>query len=225
MLSLNNYFDKIYCIHMEEATDRVDNINELSEKYNFEFEWFEAITPNNFKVPTLTHTPINFCCSMSHLFLWHKIKKEKFQRALILEDDITDEGKDVYKSFEILELNKDLIANENTDLFFLGTDYSVAEKDMIQINENIFKLQKGRRIHAYSPSLNFLYKISSKINFFTMYKKMKEESLIDGYLEKYLKDYECYTVKPSIFYQKEGYSYRLKRVLNKDTDENFKCDF
>ena len=42
-MSLNNYFDNIYCINLDEATERWNHCLTQFEKHNFNAERFSAI--------------------------------------------------------------------------------------------------------------------------------------------------------------------------------------
>ena len=106
----NDFFEKIYVINLEEATDRKKYVSNLLSSENISFEFFEAFNGRK-KFPTdqlrLDFIKENFVpaiampnsiwkpsvgqigCWMSHVNIWKHIVENNIETCLILEDDIT----------------------------------------------------------------------------------------------------------------------------------------
>lgn len=101
----NNFFEKIYVINLEEATDRKKYVSNLLSSENISFEFFEAfngrkkfptdqlrldfIKENFFLGPRWKPSVGQIGCWMSHVNIWKHIVKNNIETCLILEDDIT----------------------------------------------------------------------------------------------------------------------------------------
>jgi GR25 family glycosyltransferase involved in LPS biosynthesis len=112
--NLNNIFNKIYVISLISEVNRRNNINKIAKKFNFKFEFIDAVDYKNvdlqqLKIEKKIAFPGNdfFCtkkctcsgsghdidiraiaCSLSHLKVWTLIHKNSLKNALILEDDV-----------------------------------------------------------------------------------------------------------------------------------------
>jgi glycosyl transferase family 25 len=87
--SLNDYFDKIYCIHLNGQKDRYDNIKKLEKDLNCDIEIFNAFHWRDLKLPpNMKINPGEYGCTYSHLKLWKHIVDNEIDNVLILEDDV-----------------------------------------------------------------------------------------------------------------------------------------
>lgn len=210
MKSFNQYFDKIYCVHIGGVADRRQSIETLSNQLNCEINWFDASTPNNIKVPSnIKILPGEFCCAISHIRLWNKIIKDNPKRPLIIEDDAF--VKDPNEAFKILERVSPTLLDSSVDLAYLGVNYR-SVSDMHKIIEYVYRIHYAYTTHAYSPSVNFLKDIHKILNIASYYEHPTIP--IDVCLARLMKNYNCMTLKPSIISQKEGFSF----VQNKNVD-------
>lgn len=201
--SLNDYFDKIYCIHVDGYEDRYNNIMELAKEMNCDIEFFEASTPKTIDIPELKQiSPTQYACAHSHLNLWHKIMTEdKPHRPLILEDDAKiNENVDV---LDILERYHERVLNEHIDITLLGTNYVSARTQ--PIDDHIQKLTFGLCLHAYSPTLCVLNWIwDGIVNLGSFYNN--PQRAIDDYVGIAISRKNCRVFRPPLMYQKDGYS-------------------
>lgn len=92
--SLNNYFDKIYCLSLVSQIERRETMNRLKKKFNIEFEFFNAI-PGNLMYniweklkPSHFYNSNYVACALSHLSIYQNALDRGFNRILIIEDDI-----------------------------------------------------------------------------------------------------------------------------------------
>tara|TARA_B100000902_G_scaffold59643_1_gene66777 strand:+ start:60471 stop:61172 length:702 start_codon:yes stop_codon:yes gene_type:complete len=113
MHRLNDYFEKIYVISLRSARNRRDHITNLSKKFDFKFEFVDAVDYKTIDVDKLkkekkiAYPGNTFFCTrkctckglghelnvkqlgpnLSHLKVWNKIIDLNLGNALILEDD------------------------------------------------------------------------------------------------------------------------------------------
>ena len=102
---LNNYFDKTFVVSVPRFTDRHEKVKERLEGLEFEFFWgadknvldFEAAKHDGTYDEAMTRklqrmgkvlSPGELACSLSHRLLYDTIVRQKWQRVLVLEDDV-----------------------------------------------------------------------------------------------------------------------------------------
>lgn len=88
---------KNYVISLKSATARREHISNEFGKKNVNFEFFDAITPNEIEatakeldlnIRDTELTPGEIACLLSHVFLWKKAIDERLDYIAIFEDDI-----------------------------------------------------------------------------------------------------------------------------------------
>lgn len=160
MHPINKFFERVFVINLERCADRRLHIEKIMSDSNIEFEFIEAVDGNKLlpnKESWSDWCDSNFLrchedllchrfrpnhgqigCWLSHVKIWKKIKEEKIESCLILEDDI------------VLKLeNFDDYANavpEDWNIFMLGGCGSITN----EINDKIVQLWSPSRTHAYA---------------------------------------------------------------------------
>jgi len=90
MISINEIFDKVYLINLENDTDKYQIMKSKLDKLNIKFELFKAIDGhklNNCKL--LNHGNKGAVgCKMSHMEIIKNAKYNNYSKILILEDDL-----------------------------------------------------------------------------------------------------------------------------------------
>jgi collagen beta-1,O-galactosyltransferase len=99
-------------------------------------------------------------CALSHYYLWKRIKDDKIENAIILEDDI-----DIVENFEE-QIIKLLKTNLNYDMIYLGRlklhdHYPEIIENDIYINENICECSDSFNTIGYMLSYNGVSKLLS----------------------------------------------------------------
>ena len=97
-LSLINKIDKIFYINLEEHEKRRDNLNQILNKFNIEFEKYNGF--NGYKIDNIKNkyfidkiisndnSNLEYAVLLSHLSLIKKLEKESGEYFLIFEDDL-----------------------------------------------------------------------------------------------------------------------------------------
>lgn len=154
-MDINNYFDKIIIVNLDERPDRMKQM-ELKLKHNniTNFIRFSAINPKsskyNLKIPHNFYESIGaygMLCSAYHILLY--AIKQQFKRILILEDDIIFH-KDFNQQFKI-QIN--FIPND-WYLFYLGTSlHQWRFKERCKFSNHYFQ-SKGTIAGAFSVGID-----------------------------------------------------------------------
>jgi len=210
MKSLNDYFDKIYCIHLDGYEDRKKCIDDVASKLNCDIEVFNAYTPSDCNLPPNMGVclPTEYACSMSHIKLWEKILEDNPKRPLILEDDVIV-NVDV-DAFALLDRVRSSLLSEDTDIAFLGLNYRSHGK-FCKISDDLFKVQYAYALHAYSPSMKAVKNLSI---LFAEDKLYSNPRVLDYKMAQIYHLINAITIAPSILYQKRGFSVIQNRELN-----------
>lgn len=196
MITLNQYFDKIYCINLKRRPDRwEESLNEF-KKYDLKVDRFDAVDGNNYKsTSNLNNGQIGTI--YSHLNIIKTAKKENLNNVLILEDDIKFHN-DVISLFN--EWNSEI--PEDWDMIFLGGNHignnPWSPGKLIPITEHIFKVTYCLALHCYAVKN-------------TLYDKLIDSlSNIDKPADVIIADFQsninCYIIRPHLAWQRPSYS-------------------
>lgn len=197
MKTLNDYFDKIYCINLDEAKDRwVDCLNQFKH-FNIEVERFSAIKPINGN-NKLNKGQLGIL--RSNLELIKKAKELNLSNIVILEDDflfVNDFNDKLSDSYNKIPNNWDFI-------YFGGNHIG----KLIKVNDNIYKMSHTYAIHSIVIKNTLYDTIISELS--------KEELPVDVYYANLMNRFNAYVIMPHISTQKAGYSYIENEYRNYD---------
>jgi len=210
-MKLNDYFDKIYCINLDHRTDRWEECQKIFEKNEIICERISAKDGNEIGL----YNPFKYelANSISHLSAIKKAKENNFKNVLIFEDD-----------FEIIENFNDEFEKKISDL---PTDWDVVyfggnhTQPVEIINDNIGKMSWSYAVHMYGVNGKFFDNIIS-------YMDSKINGVLDGsvslnpsvgsdyFYAQIQKDYNFYTIRPYMSWQREGFSDIQQKFYNYD---------
>jgi GR25 family glycosyltransferase involved in LPS biosynthesis len=183
-LALNDKIKRIYVINMINDTIKRNYIILLMQKYNINFSLLivDKVTDTKYKelCENKQITKEELGCCLSHLWCLNDIIENKYDNAIIFEDDIFFH-KDFIKNFCKIYDTKKL------DFLLLGAhDYHFSVNNYKNVINNVYYPEKTNKLygaHANYYSLSaatLMYKIrSSKISFFD-----KEYSIMFEYFKK-----------------------------------------
>jgi glycosyl transferase family 25 len=199
---MNAFFDKIYVLSLKRSTDRRNTISERLKNQGIEFEFFDAcdgsvmfniwkkLDNSNFK------TPNYLACSISHLSIYNDALSHKYQRILILEDDVRTHINlnDIFNSY------KDQIPSDYDILYFgyvpLSDDCDIWDYRIIDdrlISSNIFQAKNLWGLYAYSISPKMMYEIID------IYNRDFPMELDRYYVNHIQQTRNCYGIYPQLF--------------------------
>lgn len=166
--AIDDYFDKIYIINLDNRIDRWENVtNELRKANINKYVRFSAIKPDlskilhihcrNFEKQTDRYVVGQMGCKMSHVAIAKDMEDNNLNRILILEDDIkiARDANDRF-SFALDQIEKSEIT---WDMLYFGGLYQFGgyyvdgrEWKQDQISPNIQKLKGAMETCAYAIS-------------------------------------------------------------------------
>jgi hypothetical protein len=111
-MSLNTFFDKVFCINLDSRPDRWQTCLEIFDKHHIEAERFPAIYMKN---------NCTEACTWSHVALYKMIAAGPWNKVLILEDD-----------FHILTLADIIAGGFKPDDAVSKTFMSVSQKGFVE---------------------------------------------------------------------------------------------
>jgi len=203
-----DFFDEIYCINLDERTDRWEHAQKEFEKAGIKdrVTRFSAIKDNDGRIGLIK----------SNLSIIKMAKLKKLKNVLIFEDDvefIVDNPQELLKNslFQVGELD--------WKLFYLGAN---THNKLIKIKSNLILLK-----HAFATQ-SVAFSEKSYDIFIKKYEGMNKISNMSDVLDVYFaqqfqEKYICLMVNPMMTTQMNSYSDIENRVVNYDfIEERFK---
>jgi|TARA_B110000091_G_scaffold211245_1_gene255526 GR25 family glycosyltransferase involved in LPS biosynthesis len=127
---LNQIFDKIYVINLNQDIEKKNIIDKKLKELNIDYSIFEAVDGKKLKnIKLLNYGSVGAVgCRLSHMKILEDAVKNNYNRILVFEDDIIFR-KDFNKHLEQQYLT---IKNNNVDwkLLYLGCSYHVLPKNI-----------------------------------------------------------------------------------------------
>lgn len=208
MTTINDYFEKIYCINLDRRPDRWQECLEEFSIHNLEVSRFSGVDAKN--IPEITEnvnkTPdldIGYIgCCRSHRLIIESAKRDNFENILILEDDVKfdDSLNEVFSEF-IQEVPDDW------DILFLGANHALnnpwQRAPIIKISEHVYKLSFCYATHAYAVRKKAYDKIIECL--------LPENDKSDVLFSHAQTQLNTYVVRPHLAWQRESYSDILER--------------
>jgi GR25 family glycosyltransferase involved in LPS biosynthesis len=170
---LNNYTQKIYVINLEKNLIRRNYILTIMKKYGISFKLVvvKEIKKNAYKYYCKYNNNISIGelgCGLSHLWCLKNILENKYENAIIFEDDIIFHKNFEAKFFEIME-------KQNYDFLLLGAcDFHFSETNYKNVYENVYRpninCEKVYGAHAIYYSLQgATYMLYNRLNEFAFF--------------------------------------------------------
>lgn len=204
-----NFFDKIFCINLDDRKDRWNECCEIFDKYEMthKVERFSALKFVH-QDPRLIKAMGQVGCSMSHFEVINRAKQENLNNFLVLEDDFCFE-------FEPKELHAKLNSSlldlpNNWDMFYLGgnLDSSYNVYPIEKYSDNLFKLNACHTTHAFAVNKNIYDTIlKDKPSLDELPSWYNKYTVIDVYFSKtILSKNNCFITNPILSLQRPGFS-------------------
>lgn len=188
MVKINDYFDDIYCINLDKATDRWENCKKQFNLYDINVNRFSAIEVENEKNGLLKG---EIGCMRSHYDVIKKSAERGLKNVFIFEDDAV-----LVDNFNEMFDDKIKQVPSDWDFIYLGGNHI---GNLTQINNDVFKMSHSYAIHAIGIKNTMFYSILETLK--------KEEKQVDVYYAMMMQFCNAYVIKPHLSYQKDGYSY------------------
>lgn len=193
---MNDYFDKIYCINLDRRYDRwLDCISEFN-KINLLVDRFSAF--DGFALPIMSDvSPGALGAIYSHKAIISNAKKEKFNKILIMEDDV-EFHENVLELFD--EIQHEI--PDDWDLLFFGGNHSLNNiwmtEPTIKVSDHIYRVTKCYAVHCYGVKATAYDKMINVLG--------KNNNPCDVLISELQRELNCYVIRPHLAWQRASYS-------------------
>jgi GR25 family glycosyltransferase involved in LPS biosynthesis len=196
IMILEKYFDAIYCINLDERTDRWSTARKEFNKINLtKVKRFSAVK----------HEKGHLGCKQSHINIIKEAKDNKNKNVLIFEDDVLF----VDKNIEYLEEGVKQLSNISWDFFYLGATLDPGRTKLSRLSKNLLKTNFAYTTHAYA--------INSKLFDYIIGNSNKRPEIDVFYSKDVIPNHNTVLLDPIIAIQQKGYS----NIQNKEIDYNW----
>lgn len=200
-MSFNKYFNDIFCINLDHRPNRWEEVQKEFNKFNLTgVTRFSAVDGKGLPKP---HALLDGELGIleSNLKLVRHAKKNNLPSFLMLEDDVVfgDEVNNLDKYMDNIP--------DDWDMIYFGGNHRYSHPPK-EINETTLKLHYTVAIHCVAIKSTVYDVIESILS-----KKLKQ---VDNYYTLVQQSFNVYCTKPSIAFQKEGFSDIQNRVVNYD---------
>lgn len=208
MGSAFDFFDKMFCINLDERIDRWEMCQKEFQKVGIldKVERFPAIKDVDGRIGIIK----------SNLEIVKYAKKNKLNNVLIFEDDvkfITDDTEG--------NLKKSLsqIGNLKWSLFYLGAN---THNRLLKITSNLILIKNSYAVHAMAYNKSVYDKFIKK--FEGMDRISRHSDILDVYLAEEIQSKDvCLMTNPMLATQRNDYSDIEKRLVNQNyIEERYK---
>ena len=190
---INTFFDKIYCVNLDERIDRW----ELAKK---EFDLM-GIT-NYIRFSAVKNENGATGCRDSHIEIIKDAKKNNYKKILIFEDDFTF----INTNQTLLNNVLKQLENINYHLFYLGATLEKNFGILRKVDENIVNTNFAFATHAYSVNKNIYDFIINEA---------PKHPIIDVFYQQHIvRRGGCFISNPMMCVQRETYSDVEKKETN-----------
>ena len=213
-MTLNEYFDKIYCINIDRRVDRWEKCQKIFSKHNLEVERFSAIDGNTNNYNLGYPFDNELAGAISHTKVIEKAKNLNFKNVLILEDDV-DFIDDLERSFTEL-INQ--IPKSWDGLLFGGNHVG----GYTHLTQNVVRVNRSYALHAYAlQEKNYDYVINHMNNKIQNVIKngkevIKNSVAADFFMADLHRSFEWYCFRPHLAWQRTGYSDIQQTIMDYD---------
>jgi GR25 family glycosyltransferase involved in LPS biosynthesis len=199
-MKINECFDKIYCINLDERPDRWESaLNEFKKVGLDSVERFSAVK----------HDKGVIGCRESHLNIIKKAKENKLNNVLIFEDDI----KFVDESIPYISNTLEQLNTTDWSLFYLGATVDPNVSYLTEVSDNLVKTNFAYTTHAYAINSNVFDKILNEAPY---------HPIIDVFYCRHIVSMgNSLIMNPMLAIQQEGYS----NIENHQADYGWMLDF
>jgi GR25 family glycosyltransferase involved in LPS biosynthesis len=192
MTTVNEYFDKVYCLNLDRRPDRKAKCVEIFDKLGIEVEFFSAIDKEKIE-NTSRITTGQLACLSSHYNIIRKAKKYNQKRILIFEDDVIFSD----KFNEVFSENIENVPDDWKMLYFGGNHLN----GKTPIADNVLMMMGSLTTHAYAVNDGMYDIILDKLQH-CMWP-------VDIYYAHIHRDYPSYVIQDGdsqLVWQDDGYS-------------------
>lgn len=199
-MKVKDFFDKIYCINLDERVDRWERAQKEFEKIGLKnVERFSAIKDSDGRRG----------CLNSHLSIIQNAKENNLKNVLIFEDDVFFIDENIHH----IENCLDQLENQNWTLFYFGATLEPNYGALTKVSENLVKTNFAFTTHAYAINSSIFEKVLNEA---------PKAKIIDVYYcHRIVPLGSTLIINPIVAIQQEGFS----DIENHNADYGWMIDF
>lgn len=216
-MTLNKYFDHIYCLNLPECKERADMTLSRAQRFGVSFSFFPAISGKLFgdihsghsaSRETKISNPNYMACALSHLSIYRHALANGHSRILVIEDDLlfnknlkqlfseaVDEVPDDWKLLYLAWIPL------SDDLMFWN--YKIIDDRFI--GQKVFKAKNLWSAMAYGIDRFMMEHLVNRYN------KSFDKEIDRVFVEEVQPNFPCYGVAPQLFSGYDNYSNNTER--------------
>jgi GR25 family glycosyltransferase involved in LPS biosynthesis len=204
-----NFFDKIFCINLDNRPDRWEQCLNQFKKLKIEdkVERFSAINFSH-QDESLKKILGRAGCCLSHIEICKIAKENEFKNYLVFEDD-----------FDLLGNEESILKHLNEyinqlpidwDLYYLGGNLNedYGKEAIEKFSHNLYKVNSCHTTHAFAINEKFYEKfLNSMPSIDNVFDWLNKYEAIDVFLSQHLlNNHKCYINNPMMALQSAGFS-------------------
>lgn len=193
MKTLNDYFQKLYCINLDKRSDRWDLAEPHFANLGLNVERVSGVDGSALNLefpPEIKEGAVG--CSLSHLFTIKLAKQNNLDNFLLLEDDVVFDDNINEKFFSVLDQVPD-----DWDMLYLGGQHFHG-MNMPRVSENIYKC-------VYTLAAQSVG-IKNTVYDYFIDKLMDITKINDLHYAESHKEINAYVIIPHLTWQRNSYS-------------------
>lgn len=226
MNSLNNFFDKIYCINLDTRLDKWNECLIEFQKLNIEVERFPAINGNPIFNIGMNLTAGAYGLMLTHQEIMKEVVLKNYKNVLILEDDVMfindfysyffDKIKFLPDDWDFLYLGGNNHFNQGQFKLITGDPNILINKfNYRELKHELCKTTWTQTTHAVSINNKAYGSVLEYIN------KFKNKPIDDIFRIMQQSGYNAYTFLPSLALQRPSVSDIENRFVDYNKNNNF----
>ncbi len=226
MKTLNDFFEKIYCINLDTRLDKWNECEKEFNKLNIQVERFPAINGNPIFKQGMNLTAGAYGLMLTHQEIMIEVALKNYKNVLILEDDVTfidNFYNYFFEKIKSLPEDWDLLYLGGNNMFHKGKFKLITGNPNIEIhkynyrtlNHELCKTTWTQTTHAVSIN-NKAY--GSVLDYI---RKNNNKPIDDIFCIMQQSGYNAYTFLPSLALQRPS----ISDIENKFVDYNRNFDF
>jgi len=196
------YFDKIFCINLDERKDRWERCQEIFIQHNLDVQRMPGVygasgwNSNNYPHPKKAFEGVAGG-TQAHLNVLDFSFRNEIQKVLILEDDVEF----VENFIDLFDSLSDFIP-DYWEILYLGGMYRPRGMKVYRVNDHIARVQDMMSTHAYAVKYPLTGLIYGDV--VSTYPVLLDS--MDGYLTKFQKIHEAYAFTTPMAWQRADHS-------------------
>ena len=217
-MTINSYFDHVYCLNLPECKDRAMMTLSRAQTFGLSFSFFPAISGKIFGDIHRGHTaarpssitnPNYMACALSHLSIYRHALANNYKRILVIEDDVL--------------FHKDINTQFPKAMETVPDDWKLLYLAWIPLTDDLMYWNYGIINDSFISDLVFKAKnlwsaMAYGIDEFMMkflidrYNNAFDKEIDRTFVEEIQPSFPCYGIAPQLFCGYDNYSNNTEQI-------------